>query len=553
MVELELQSTSFDIWGTKYQLKNKRAEPVDLSIHDMRSRVARELAKNEDNPEYWYDEFMQAQEDGATPAGRILSNAGAGIHKPKTSLINCTVSEAVRDSMEGIMHSCTASAITLASGAGIGYEFSTLRPKGAFVGGAGSYTSGPLPFMDIFDTMCFTVSSAGGRRGAQMGTMSCFGDTTEVLTDQGWMNVADVVHLALRGKQLFQVTQTGNYLIKNPVCMPPSQLYRVELENGATVEATADHQFVVQDPSTYLTHLCALKDIDHEQGSLVTVLDGIASVSKIKAVTPTRVAPSYDYEVEEEHRIIARTVGTRIAFYTSNCSHPDVEEFIKAKREDGRLRQFNLSLLIDDEFMDAVKADLEWKLIFPVLPNDIMTDIETVWKPLFWDEAYCKEMGYRVEDGKVWCKVYKTIQARDLWDTIMLSTYNFAEPGFLLIDKINRYNNNYFCENIRATNPCLSGDTVINTSVGNLTIREVTDRFNNGEQISVASYDVEAGARVMKPISLAELTKHDAPTIRLTFDNGKQIICTPDHRLYTTNRGYVEAQELTDLDDVVTD
>lgn len=308
MSVLPLQSTSFEIWESKYQLKDHSGVPVDETIEDTYKRVAKAIASVEANSDVWYPKFFDVLKNGATPAGRILSNAGAGEYKPATSLINCTVSSIVEDSMPGIMAACRDSAITLASGAGIGYEFSTLRPKGSYVGGAGSYTSGPLPFMDIFNVMCFTVSSAGGRRGAQMGTFAVW--------------------------------------------------------------------------------------------------------------------------------------------------HPDVEEFIKAKREDGRLRQFNLSLLIDDEFMEAVKADADWDLFFPVMKKEASETLKTVWKTLFWDKAYCAKQQYLVENGKILCKVYKTIKARDLWDTIMNSTYNFAEPGFLLIDKINKYNNNYFCENIRATNPC---------------------------------------------------------------------------------------------------
>jgi ribonucleoside-diphosphate reductase alpha chain len=306
---MELQETSYDIWETKYQLKDNQGVPVDKTIDDTYKRVAKAVADVEkEDKEYWYLQFLEVLRNGATPAGRILSNAGAGEYKPATSLINCTVSQIVEDSMAGIMDACKQSAITLASGAGIGYEFSTLRPKGAFVNGAGSYTSGPIPFMEIFDQMCFTVSSAGGRRGAQMGTFAVW--------------------------------------------------------------------------------------------------------------------------------------------------HPDVEDFIKAKREDGRLRQFNLSLLINDEFIEAVKKDQDWLLFFPVMKKegDLVKDV--VWKPLFWDKGYCENQGYVVDGSNILCKVYKTVKAKELWDTIMLSTYNFAEPGFLLIDKINQYNNNYFCENIRATNPC---------------------------------------------------------------------------------------------------
>ena len=183
-------------------------------MDDTWKRVARALADVEDAGEA--RRVVRAVScgrcaSGAIPAGRVTSNAGALEHKPATSTINCTVSGTIRDSMDDILHKVHEAGLTLKAGCGIGYEFSTLRPRGAYVAGAGAYTSGPMSFMDIYDKMCFTVSSAGGRRGAQMGTF--------------------------------------------------------------------------------------------------------------------------------------------------DVGHPDVTDFIRAKREDGRLRQFNLSLLVTEDFMEAVKAD----------------------------------------------------------------------------------------------------------------------------------------------------------------------------------------------------
>ena len=309
---LPLQSTSFEIWQQKYQLKDSAQNPVDLSVEDSYSRTAKALAVNEPDSEYWEERFYWALTNGATPAGRILSNAGAEAYKPATSLINCTVSQIVPDSMYGVLDTNLQAGLTLKAGCGIGYEWSTLRPTGSFVAGAGAYTSGPLSFMDINDATCFTVSSAGGRRGAQMGTFAVW--------------------------------------------------------------------------------------------------------------------------------------------------HPDVFDFIEAKRKDGTLRQFNLSLLIDNAFINAVKNATEWDLVFPVMAKErelgLLAESRIVWKDLFWDEDYCKSQNYTMKDGKILCKVYKTVKALDVWDTIMKSTYDFAEPGFLLIDQINEMNNNAFCEVIRATNPC---------------------------------------------------------------------------------------------------
>ena len=172
--KFELQDASLDTWDRKYRLKSQSGEIIDQDLDDTYARIARALADVEQPPnrEKWYTNFFWALQNGAIPAGRIVSNAGAREHKPSTSTINCTVSGTISDSMKGILHAVYEAGLTLKAGCGIGYEFSTLRPKGAFVSGAGAYTSGPLSFMDIFDAMCFTVSSAGGRRGAQMGVFS---------------------------------------------------------------------------------------------------------------------------------------------------------------------------------------------------------------------------------------------------------------------------------------------------------------------------------------------------------------------------------------------
>ncbi|MDH5445989.1 MAG: adenosylcobalamin-dependent ribonucleoside-diphosphate reductase [Gammaproteobacteria bacterium] len=310
--DIPLQSASEDIWDKKYRLKSKEGEHIDTSIDDTYSRVALALAEVEapEKREYWHEQFLWALRHGAIPAGRITSNAGAQQHKPATSTINCTVSGIVEDSMTNILEKVQEAGLTLKAGCGIGYEFSTLRPKGAYVSGAGAYTSGPLSFMDIYDKMCFTVSSAGGRRGAQMATF--------------------------------------------------------------------------------------------------------------------------------------------------DIGHPDVMDFIRAKREDGRLRQFNLSLLITDEFMQAVKDNSDWQLAFPITEKEAEQDKIGLNDPkqVVWREWPVTDKYITSKEGLVACKIYKTIKAHRLWDMIMASTYDFAEPGFILIDKVNEMNNNWFCENIRATNPC---------------------------------------------------------------------------------------------------
>ena len=260
---------SQQIWDMKYRLKGADGRPVDKTIDDTWRRVAKTLAAVEDTPELWEERFFEIMANFQfLPAGRIIAGAGA---ERRVTLFNCFVMGEVPDTMAGIFDQLKEAALTMQQGGGIGYDFSTLRPKGARVEKIGADASGPLSFMDVWDSMCRTIMSAGSRRGAMMGVM--------------------------------------------------------------------------------------------------------------------------------------------------RCDHPDIEQFIEAKQESGRLRMFNLSVLVTDPFMAAVKADESWDLVF---------------------------------DGEV----YKTLGARELWDKIMHATYSYAEPGVIFIDRINRLNALNYCETIHATNPC---------------------------------------------------------------------------------------------------
>jgi ribonucleoside-diphosphate reductase alpha chain len=257
------------IWDMKYRLKAGDGTPVDKSIEDTWRRVANALAALEKDPAEWAEKFYDALSDfKVLPAGRII--AGAGTDR-RVTLFNCFVMNTIEDDMGTIFDNLREAALTMQQGGGIGYDFSTLRPKGALVKGVGADASGPLSFMDVWDAMCRTIMSAGHRRGAMMATL--------------------------------------------------------------------------------------------------------------------------------------------------RCDHPDIEAFIEAKHEPGRLRMFNLSVLVTDAFMDAVKNDAPWDLIF---------------------------------DGTI----FDSVAARDLWNKIMRATFAYAEPGVIFIDRINRLNNLAYCETINATNPC---------------------------------------------------------------------------------------------------
>lgn len=376
---IPMQEASLDIWSSKYQLKTKTGEPVDKDINATYERVARALAEVENKSvrTRHMKDFIWALQNGAIPAGRITSNAGAEAHKPATSTINCTVSGTIHDSMNDILEKNHEAGLTLKAGCGIGYEFSTLRPRGAYVAGAGATTSGPLSFMDIFDRMCFTVSSAGGRRGAQMATFD--------------------VH------------------------------------------------------------------------------------------------------------------------------HPDVIEFIQAKREDGRLRQFNLSLLITEDFIEAVRNGDDWHLSFPVTrkeADDENLDLSDESRFVYRD--FPVQDDYVVNDeGKVACRIYKTVKAQFIWDTIMTSTYDYAEPGFILIDKVNQMNNNWFCEDIRATNPCVTADTWVQTSEGP---RQVEDLIGKP---FIAMVDGQPHATDVEGF----FKTADKQTVVLKTAEGYELTLTPDHRI----------------------
>ena len=299
-----LQPESLRAWQEKYALIDKQNNLLEHTADQTAERVATALATNEHNSAKWQKEFLAAIRAGAIPAGRIMANAGARDYKPTTSLINCVVSDTILDNRQSIMDRLKDGCLSLSANCGIGYDFSTLRPRGAPVTGGNAYSSGPVSFMDIYSQMAATISSAGGRRGAQMATFS--------------------------------------------------------------------------------------------------------------------------------------------------ITHPDVEEFITAKTETGRLRQFNCSVLITREFIDAVNADAPWPLYFPVAEHEHSQDnIEILYKPWPITDGYITD-----HNGHVACKIYKTLPARDLMDIIAATNYHYDEPGYILIDEINEKNNLFFAETIRATNPC---------------------------------------------------------------------------------------------------
>ncbi|MBK9245158.1 MAG: adenosylcobalamin-dependent ribonucleoside-diphosphate reductase [Burkholderiales bacterium] len=281
---LDEQPISVDVLLEKY------AKSGEQSADDVRRRVARGLAAVEEPAlrADWEKRFFDAMVEGFIPGGRVNSAAGTEI---AATLINCFVQPvgdaitASRDGLPSIYGALAQAAETMRRGGGVGYDFSNIRPKGAFVAGTHSRASGPLSYMRVFDKSCETLESAGSRRGAQMGMM--------------------------------------------------------------------------------------------------------------------------------------------------RCDHPDIEDFIHAKR-DGSLTNFNMSVAVTDAFMRSVEADGEVEL----------------WHK---EKPFETDGSYQRTDG-TW--VYRRLQARELFDQIMQSTYNHAEPGVVFVDRVNQDNNLAYCETISATNPC---------------------------------------------------------------------------------------------------
>ncbi len=295
------------IWDMKYRFKSADGTPIDGTVEDSWRRIARAVAVVEKTPADWEDRFYAALEDFRfLPAGRITAGAGTG---RSVTLFNCFVMGTIPDDMGGIFDALKEAALTMQQGGGIGYDFSTIRPRGAEVKGVAADASGPLSFMDVWDAMCRTIMSAGSRRGAMMAVM--------------------------------------------------------------------------------------------------------------------------------------------------RCDHPDIEAFIEAKQDAARLRMFNLSVLVTDPFMAAVKADGPWELVFAG-------------------------------------KVYRTVQARDLWNRIMRATYDYAEPVVIFIDRVNAANNLNYVETIAATNPC--GEQPLPPYgaclLGSINLaRLVTDPFGEGAALDENALD----------------------------------------------------------------
>lgn len=292
--EQPLPDVSRQIWETRYRAHGI-GQASERHIDDTWRRISRALASVEQrNADAWEQRFYHALTDFRfLPGGRIQAGAGS---RQRVTMFNCFVMGSIGDSLTGIFQALKEGALTMQQGGGVGYDFSTLRPRGSPARASGAIASGPVSFMHIWDSMCATVMSTGARRGAMIGTL--------------------------------------------------------------------------------------------------------------------------------------------------RCDHPDIEEFVDVKRDQRALRRFNLSVLVTDDFMNAVATDGEWALAFPLGHRETIRADEVIER--VWSGSPERQR----------CRVYKRIPARALWERIMRATYDCAEPGVIFLDRVQRLNNMWYCEQISATNPC---------------------------------------------------------------------------------------------------
>ena len=253
--------------------------------------------------------------------------------------------------------------------------------------------------------------------------------------------------------------------------------------------------------------------------------------TKIKSIREISIDKTYDFAVQDTHRIIARQPGSSNGFYTSNCWHPDIEEFITSKQTPGRLTKFNMSVLVTDGLIDAVINHKPWDLVFP-------------------DYELCKDTYKKEWDGNLnkWIangnpiKIYKTFtDANELWDLLMHSTYNRNEPGVLFVDTINKLNNLSYCEYINATNPCMVGDTLVLTNIGWI-------KFKNLEQyrkdvVKIITQDKD-GKLYNSDFQWVGITEKQATLYRVDLSNGEYLLVNKKHKFYNSAFDQVSIEQL---------
>ena len=421
---------------SKDTLLEKYCKGDETTQEEIFARVAKGVASVEKTKalrDKWEKKFYQNMVNGAIGAGRIMGAAGTGI---QATLNNCYlqgVGDSIQDQTEegypGIYIALKEAAETMRRGGGVGYDFSRIRPKNAEVKGTASFASGPCSYIDVFDVSCQTVESAG-----------CFAGETLIDTDKGWVPIKEIVENT--EIEYFANTHVGPRRITTRFNSGVKPIWLVTTATGHSVKVSPDHKFARYSETGHIVTI-PISDLREQSDKHLLLLNnnsGGLVKTELVSIEELGFDETFDLEVDEVHLLSGNGI------YTSNSrrgaqlaslriDHPDIELYVVAKRTPGRWNNFNVSVFVTDEFMEAVKQDKEWELVHKAKPSQYLIDNDGC---------------YQREDGK-W--VYKKVKARDLWDTIMKSNYDFAEPGILFGDNINNDNNLRYTEVIEATNP----------------------------------------------------------------------------------------------------
>jgi ribonucleotide reductase alpha subunit len=480
-------------------------------------RVAHGIAKVETDP-VWEERFYEVLKDWKfVPAGRILTAAGTD---QQLTYYNCNVLASPKDSREGIMDSVKIALELQSRGGGVGVNISSLRPRDAKIRGVNGKSSGAVSWGELYSDISGKVCQGG-----------CIAGYEEVLTDQGSIRVDELADRIEHGDAVNALTHLGPRRITHAFRNGVKLVFRVSTASGLRVDATMYHQFACRGADGEIVTI-PLHNLNIGSEILVLEQCGEPYEDTITSIVPAMEKATFDFEVEEVHLLSFN------GFYTSNSRrgatlllladwHPDIFEFINAKRESGRLTNANVSVAVSDALMQAVKDDADWDLQFPDTEDP---EYDTLWDG---DLKQWVDTGHPV-------RTYRTVKARELWSAITAAAHASGEPGVLFLDRCNAMSNTWYTRKIVGCNPCVVGSTLVDTIDGQIPIKDVKPgtriRTLDGYHTVAAVYD--NGAK---------------PIWRVRFSNGVDVNCTKDHRFWTCRHGrfvWVEASEL-DLRDTV--
>jgi ribonucleoside-diphosphate reductase alpha chain len=390
---------------------------------------------------------------------------------------NCFVIPSPQDSRQGILDNLKVMTEIMARGGGVGINLSTLRPRGSYIRTVNGTASGPCSWAQLYSVATGDVIQQGG----------CFGPDERIATDHGLIPARELADRLDQGEPLQAQTHKGWRPFTAVFRNGHQDLYEVTTSRGYQLRVTREHKMGVLSNGEIST--VPLRNLAAGQDILLLFGEGTKAElypDAITAIVPVESAEVFDFEVADVHLLVANGI------YTSNSrrgalmlmlddDHPDIEEFITVKRTAGKIEHANLSVCISDRFMQAVKDDTDWHLL---------------WQG----------------------EVKKTVRARGLWDLICTSAWESAEPGVVFMDRYNTLSNTWYYENIRCVNPCVTGETLVASEQGYTPAR-----------------DLRTGLSIRTPAGLKPIKKlynnGRQDIYRVEFSDGGSLHATADHKL----------------------